>query len=188
MSACFRCSNSHILSCNGEQAHATNKQSFEFSIGPHKAYSHSELVKLMSENWDQSYNVKTKREKFSKRVSWWMLLTVFVDHFYFGPRHIKRDVQLSVWHSQLFSLLPEHTHLQLHASKKRFHLVKFFRALLSNKRVIFWEVFGLFGVCLWACAQCFVHGSIRMSLSYLPFTDKVSAEDRSPLSLCASVV
>lgn len=43
---------------------------------------------------------------------------------------------------------------------------------------IFWEV------CF--CEQGFVHGSISMSLPYLPFTDKVSVEDRSLLSLCAS--
>ena len=41
-------------------------------------------------------------------------------------------------------------------------------------------------VCVCVCVPCFVHGSISMSLPYLLFTDKVSVEDRSPPSLCAS--
>lgn len=113
------------------------------------------------------------------------------DHFYFSSRHIKKMFSLACDTDSYFLYSPS-THLQLHAVHS---INSFFFSFLRLCEVFGspfkWRscilgCFGLRRVCLWACARCFVHGSISMSLPYLPFTDKVSTEDRSPLSLCAS--
>lgn len=96
---------------------------------------------------------------------------------------VAADTQSSMWHIQLFSLLPKHTFA---TSCGSLHQDIF---CISPSSVIFfgssfnWKYFGK---CAFVSIQGFVHGSISMSLPYLPFTDKVSEEDRSLLFLCAS--
>lgn len=146
---------------------------------------------------DNSSGVKTRHQKFPQLQSEQLLkrfLTNVFDsaeyYFYFSISLVKKYVQ-HVTQTAIFSSPQAHI-----CNFMLFTPSVFFSPLLPALLSIsvFFQVrksyFGKFwvrGVCLQACVPRFVHGSISMSLPYLLFTDKVSVEDRSPLSLCASL-
>lgn len=146
---------------------------------------------------DNSSGVKTRHQKFPQLQSEQLLkrfLTNVFDsaeyYFYFSISLVKKIC--SACDADCYFLFSPSSHLQLHAV----HSISFFSPLLPallsisvffQVRKSYFGKFWVWGVCLQACVPRFVHGSISMSLPYLLFTDKVSVEDRSPLSLCASL-